>query len=44
MEKNIFIGTFPGIYEELIEHGVDISEVVLAEKNICHKKKSFIGK
>ena len=38
MEKNIFAGTDSVIYEELIEHGVHISEIVLAEKNICYKK------
>lgn len=39
MEKNILLARTPVIYEELIEHGVHISEIVLAEKNICHKKE-----
>lgn len=40
-EKIFLLARSPGIYEELIEHGVDISEVVLAEKNICHKKEKL---
>ena len=33
------IAFITGIYEELIEHGVDISEVVLAEKKYLPQKR-----
>ena len=38
-EKIFLLARTPVIYEELIEHGVHISEIVLAEKNICHKRE-----
>ena len=39
MEKKYCMIRSPGIYEELIEHGVDISEVVLAEKKYLPQKR-----
>ena len=38
-EKIFLLARSPGIYEELIEHGVDISEVVLAEKKYLPQKR-----